>query len=201
MARLTAFFCRLDSFWRSKYVRLPYGSCDQVLFGHILVFNTWKSIQKKSTTQFWSVQVSKTTRPSKTSGHIISCRTWSNRAGGPCCRWRGESSIYQAPQQCFSFLEWWSLSFNTYYRILQRASQNCSQRFGFHLLLNSLGLHILLGFRWFSWGHHGSQFTCPWRKSLPSMGGALFKNLAAIQELGGILAKGRCQRWPWLKNQ
>lgn len=49
---------------------------------------------------------------------LISCRTWSNRAGGPCCRWRGESSIYQAPQQCFSFLEWWSLSFNTYYRIL-----------------------------------------------------------------------------------
>lgn len=99
------------------------------------------------------------------------------------------------------FLEWWSLSFNTYYRILQRASQNCRQRFGFHLLLNSLGLHILLGFRWFSWGHHGSQLTCPWRKSLPSMGGALFKNLAAIQELGGILAKGPCQGWLWLKNQ
>jgi hypothetical protein len=33
------------------------------------------------------------------------------------------------------------------------------------------------------------------------MGGALFKNLAAIQELGGILAKGRCQGWLWLKNQ
>ena len=94
---------QLVSFWRSKYVRLPHGSCDQVLFGHILVFNTWKSIQIISTTQFWSVQVSKTTCPSKTSGDIISCRTRSNRAGGPCCRWRGESSIYQAPQQCFSF--------------------------------------------------------------------------------------------------